>query len=172
MVMLSLTDSAMDARRLSNDKERKSIDKVKKATEDLLSALHGAQLLGDNAPFIEIGGDIAIASWTDYRTRILERCDFSDFPIVDLPGLLRILQDRCKEILDSPPINAIERQTNGPEWSQVRGFIRRLAVQFDHKYGKKMPENLARVACAVFSLEDPITGRDVEKILKNSPFRN
>lgn len=172
MVTDSVRESGKDVRRLSSCVEQQSIAEVRKHTTALLSALRGAQLLGESAFLGSYRGTPATIAWTDRSTLMLEQHSLSNLLILSLPELLRELELRCNEIINSPATNAIDRQTGGKERSQVRAFIRRLAVQFNHKYGKEMPENLARVACAVFSLENPITGRDVEKILQDSPLRN
>jgi len=172
LVLICLDEAESDIRRLPSKEELRSIDEVRSAASNLLAALQGAQFLNETAPFIELGEHPAILAWTDYRARILEKqsSHHGDFATVSLPDLLRHLTERCKEIVETPPPNAIQRQTNGKERSFVRAFIRRMGVQFRFHFKAEMPENLARITHAVLQLEEPLTGREVDKILSDSPL--
>jgi len=169
MVIDCLRETAQDVGRLSTKAERQSLDDVASAVDQLLDAISRAPQLNAVVPFVDLGfptsAPVALA-WTDRADDAMET---NGIYSVNLPSLLRLLKSRCAEKL---PTNAIARQTGGIDKSRVRAFVRRLAARLISEFGSEMHENLSMIACAVFQLEDPITGRDVERILRDSPFGN
>lgn len=168
MVTNCLREAASDTRRAPSKAEKDALDEVRKHARALLAALQGAQLLDEGAPLIDLGGHPYLAAWTDNRAAL---SDGFGLPVASLPGLLRLLESECAERIESPPARALERATDSPEWTYQRAFCRRLAARFTAEYGAAMPESVARVATAVLQFKDlSITGRDVAKFLKDSPW--
>ncbi|MCB1931707.1 MAG: hypothetical protein KDI45_04445 [Candidatus Accumulibacter sp.] len=167
MVILCVKDSARDVRRVPNEQESAALLAVKTAVDQLLDAMSRARLLNEGAPFISPDvptGAPAVFAWTDELDDTLTK---DGFHTVNLPGLLRLLKSKCD---DHRPENALARQTGGTDKLRVRAFVRRLAAFFVRDFGKPMPDNVARIACAVFQLADPLGSRDVEGILEHSRF--
>lgn len=167
MVTASLEESGKDVCRKPAEKEKNSIKDVRKAANELLKALKDAQLLGESVPIIEIGKTLAAVSWTDRQAGLL---DPDSFAVVSLPDLLRGLVETCDRLEGSPPTRAISRQTKGRRPPRLRSFARRLAFRFNREFSQTMPENIARIATAVFGLDDPVTGHEVSGFIEGSPL--
>lgn len=166
MVTASLEGSVKDVRRKPAKDEKDAVEAVRKSANELLKALQGAQLLGDGAPIIEIGKTLAAVSWTDRQAGLPGR----DPAVVSLPELLRGLEARCDDLINDPPLRAIDRLTRGPERSWLRAFVRRLDFHFKHEFGQTTPENLTRIANSILAPNNAVTGREVSGFIEDSPL--
>ena len=171
MTLKSYQSARLDARRLPNIAEKKSIKDVRKAATKLLQALQGAQLLDRGAPLMDMGSEQIWVAWTANCADGLENTSPSGFPVLGLPDLLRILDQQCAELLDRTPTKSITRKRNDNDTETVRAFLRHLAWDFSQKFGGKMPATLARIANAVFNIKDPLGDDEVRKILRDSPLK-
>jgi hypothetical protein len=169
MVILCVKDSARDVRRVPSKQEAADLQAVKTAVDRLLDAVSRAQLLNEGASFVDMGIPTSapvMLAWTDDFGGKLTKGGFHS---VSLPSLLRLLKSQCD---DPRSANAITPQTGRTDKSRVSAFVRRLSDFFVRDFGKPMPENVARIAAAVFRLAEPITDRDVENILEDFSFKS
>ena len=171
MTLKSYQSARLDARRLPNIAEKKSIKDVRKAATKLLQALQGAQLLDRGAPYADIDGVQVLVAWTTNCAKALEASSPSGFPVLGLPDLLRILDQRCGQLLDCPPANSIARKRNDISKETARAFLRHLDTHFREQLDREMLANLARIATAVFPMSDAWTEDEVRRVLRGSTFK-
>lgn len=171
MITKSLYLAEHDEHRLPNTQERQSIEDVQKATVKLLEALQGAQLLGVHAPLCQFAGNEAFVAWTDDIPKAMKGPSVLGFPVVSLPDILRTLKLQCASLLDQTPANSVSRQREDADKEKARAFARRLARCFFDRFDGQMVADVTRIVNAVLPLTTPFSDRDVERILRDSPFK-
>lgn len=161
-----------DVKRLSADEEKKSIKAVQAAAKSLAEALQGAQILGVDAPMCALDGSILFVAWTSECAKAIDDPAGNSIPVLPLPGMLRILQSQCSEMLKAPPAaSTLTRKTDDEGKAARRAFVVHLASSFQAEFGKYMQTNIANIANAVFQLDDPISVRYVEKLIPKAPLK-
>lgn len=87
---------------------------------------------------------------------------------LSIADVLDVTAALARDHLDGLPLRAVARRRDQPE---VRSFVRHLAWQFAHEFGKEMRLAIAYIATAIFDLSEqtPLDAAAVNEILKDRP---